>query len=169
MSTALKSWSGMRKYLEQEMLAESLKGRVRYSATTFVGMDGDCVFELYIDDMLIKRFSMETVASDLYNGGKPVDMERFWKGYWEEKNNTPIENRREFDDREFANALQVYRTVSISESLNNINPVVRMFAVLDRRVGKRTLEKMRHDISSQPEWLKAVYKVRLEAENISII
>ena len=37
MAKALGSWSGMRKYLESDMLASTLKGRIRYSCTTFVG------------------------------------------------------------------------------------------------------------------------------------
>lgn len=47
----------MRKYLEQEMLAECLRGRIRYNCNSYVGMDGCRMFELYIDDVLIKRFS----------------------------------------------------------------------------------------------------------------
>ncbi|WP_442861330.1 hypothetical protein [Butyrivibrio sp. XB500-5] len=39
MGKILKSWSGMRKYLENEMLADSLRGRVRYNCTAYVGMD----------------------------------------------------------------------------------------------------------------------------------
>ena len=39
MSKILGSWSGMRKYLEQEMLAECLHGRVRYNCNSYVGMD----------------------------------------------------------------------------------------------------------------------------------
>lgn len=39
MGKILGSQSGMRKYLEQEMLAESLKGRVRYGCTAYPGMD----------------------------------------------------------------------------------------------------------------------------------
>ena len=34
MGKILGSWSGMRKYLEQEMLASVLHGRVRYGCTT---------------------------------------------------------------------------------------------------------------------------------------
>ena len=55
------SWSGMRKYLEKEILADSLKGRVRYGCTTYVGMDGCKIFEVCIDDKQVKRFSWETV------------------------------------------------------------------------------------------------------------
>jgi len=31
MSKILGSWSAMRRYLEQDMIADSLKGRIRYS------------------------------------------------------------------------------------------------------------------------------------------
>lgn len=37
MGKILGSWSGMRKYLEQEMLADCLKNQIRYSCTTYVG------------------------------------------------------------------------------------------------------------------------------------
>ena len=39
MRKILGSWSGMRKYLEEDMLARSLRGRVRYGCTRYVGMD----------------------------------------------------------------------------------------------------------------------------------
>lgn len=38
MSKILGSWSATRKYLEKEMLAESLSGRVRYNCTAYPGM-----------------------------------------------------------------------------------------------------------------------------------
>ena len=41
-----------------------------------------------------------------------------------------------------------------------------MFAVLDRRVGKRTLVSIKDEVFEQPEWLAFFYKLRLEAENI---
>ena len=59
MHKILGSWSGMRKDLEQEMLAESLRGRVRYNSTSFPGMDGCRLFEIYLDGALAKRFAWE--------------------------------------------------------------------------------------------------------------
>ena len=61
MPKILGSWSAMREYLEKEMLAESLAGRVRYGCTSYVGMDGAKIFEICIDGKQIKRFSPETV------------------------------------------------------------------------------------------------------------
>ena len=67
---------------------------------------------------------------------------------------------------EFAEALCIYRKLNINESIISPNPIVRMFAVLDRRVGKRTLEKIKHDIQNQPKWLRYFYRLRLDSENI---
>lgn len=39
MGKILGYWGGMRKYLEQEMLAHSLHGWVPYNCITYVGMD----------------------------------------------------------------------------------------------------------------------------------
>ena len=69
MAKILGSFSGMRKYLEKEMLADSLQGRVRYGCTTYVGMDGDCVIELCIDGKQVKRFSMETIHTYFIKNG----------------------------------------------------------------------------------------------------
>ncbi|RKM63079.1 hypothetical protein D6856_02870 [Butyrivibrio sp. XB500-5] len=41
---------------------------------------------------------------------------------------------------------------------------VWMFAILDRRVGKRTLEKMADSIDSEPMWLQEVYEFRTKEE-----
>lgn len=43
---------------------------------------------------------------------------------------------------------------------------VRMFAILDRQVGKRTLEKLKANINEQPDWLQYFYNLRFEADNI---
>lgn len=166
MGKILGSWSGMRKYLEEEMLAESLKGRVRYSCTTLAGMDHCGLFGIHVDNQTIQQFSMETVASSVYDGGRPVEKWAYWRGFWAEKDNTPLEKRKAFDDMEFAEALRAYRSLSIDESLHSTNPIVRMFAILDRRVGKRTLEKVAGSIGEQQMWLQYFYRLRLNAENI---
>lgn len=166
---AEKSWSGMRKYLEEDMLADSLKNRVRYSCTKFPEMDGGGFFRIYVDKKPVKDFSMETAAKyayNLYNGERPADMHCYWQYWQDEADDTPINERGEFDDEEFASALYCYRNSDILDSLYNDDPIVRMFAVLDRRVGKRTLRSLKDEVSEQPEWLAFFYKLRLDAENV---
>ncbi len=165
------SWSGMRKYLEKEMLADSLKGRVRYGCTTYVGMDGCKIFEVCIDDKQVKRFSWETVNNYFIEKGyktieKPYGVTEYWDEFWSLLNKYPLNERTEYIDSEFADALAEYRNQDIKSSVESDNPIVRMFAVLDRRVGKRTLEELKDALAEQPEWLKRFYVFRLEAENM---
>ena len=166
------SWSGMRKYLEKEVLAECLKGRVRYNCTRFTGMEADHLFELYIDDALVKRFSLETVnsyfiAREHKQDQKPYGAGAYWDGFWKQLRSTDPQDRTEYTDDEFCDALKEYRNRDIAESLHSENPLVRMFAVLDRRVGKRRLAQLGDSFAGQPEWLQKVLGIRLDAEKQS--
>lgn len=169
MGKILSSWSGMRKYLEQEMLAECLHGRVRYNCTYYAGMDGWGLFEIYIDDKLIKRFSLDTVNTYFIKNGyientDPYGREEYWEDFWKVLDAVPLKFRTEYTDKEFSDALGHYRNQSIEESITSENPIERMFAILDRRVGKRTLVSLKEIILDLPQWLYCIYKTRMEAE-----
>ena len=73
--------------------------------------------------------------------------------------------RDSVEHKEYAEACST-ENQEIKESLYSENPIVRMFAVLDRRVGKRTLTKVKETIEEQPLWLKQFYQLRLAAEGI---
>lgn len=167
MPKAEKSWSGMRRYLEREMLAPALRGRVRYDCAAYPGMQHGIRFQVFVDGRPVRQFSMETMASWLYTGERPVDLERFWAEYCQIRESVPASSRTVHDDGEFAAALRYYRGAEIGAALASENPVVRMFAILDRRVGKRTLGKLRPQIAGQPEWLRFFYALRLSAEGLS--
>ena len=79
----------------------------------------------------------------------------------------PPDKRTEYTDEEFCKALEAYRNKDIRDSINSANPLVRMLAVLDRRIGKRTLVKICDTLNEQPEWLRQFYLLRIEAEKIS--
>ncbi|MBE6755755.1 MAG: hypothetical protein E7555_04810 [Ruminococcaceae bacterium] len=169
MSKVLGSWSGMRKYLEEEMLAESLSGRIRYGCTSYAGMDDCKIFEVCIDGKQVKRFSWETVNTYFIDNGftqnkNPYGEREYWQEFQSLLERCSINDREEYTDEEFCSALERYRGSDIQKSISSENPLVRMFAVLDRRVGKRTLDKIKEDIENQPEWLKKFYKLRISAE-----
>lgn len=171
MGKILCSWSGMRKYLEQEMLAETLKGRIRYGCTTFVGMDGCRFFEVCIDDVQVKRFSWETVNTYFINNGytknkSPIGFGEYWAEFWPLLDKYPLNKRTEYTDEEFCDSLKQYRNQDIQDSINSENPIVRMFAILDRRIGNRTLEKQKMLVEEQPVWLQQFYLLRLGSEHI---
>lgn len=165
------SWSGMRKYLEKEMLADSLNGRIRYGCTTYVGMDGCKIFEVCIDDKQVKRFSWETVNNYFVEKGyksikNPYGPLEYWDEFRSLLDKYPLNERTEYTDNEFSDALAEYRNQEITKSIQSDNPIVRMFAILDRRVGKRTLEKLKDTSDEQPDWLKQFYVLRFEAEKL---
>lgn len=171
MGKILGSWSGMRKYLEQEMLAESLKGKIRYSCTAYAGMDGCHIFEICIDGRQIKRFSWETVNSYFIDHGytvnqDPVGIGAYWAEFWALLEKYPMSERSEYTDDEFCSALAKYRNQNILDSIHSENPLVRMFAILDRRVGKRTLTSLKDEIHLQPQWLQQIYMMRFSADGL---
>ncbi len=165
------SWSGMRRYLEQDMLAEPLRGRVRYNCPSGVNLYEFQRFEICVDGRSIKSFSYDGVRSHLQrrgmlpkppsNGSMNEEMWDYWRQCAEIEGDVSMEDRTEYTDGEFADALEQYRLQDIQTSLASDNPIVRMFAVLDRRVGKRTLEKLKDEIDRQPEWLQYFYRLRL--------
>lgn len=68
------------------MLADSLKKHVRYNCTTYVGMDGCKVFEIFINDVLAKRFSLEMVNTYFIENGYKESSEfhgtnEYWKDF----------------------------------------------------------------------------------------
>lgn len=164
MGKAAGSWSAVRKVLEQDLLCEALRGRVRYRCTKYPNTEYQGIFEVFVDGRMVKNFSMESVGREaraLY--GEEGGRKEFWQNMWRHK---PDENRTEFDDQEFADALRIYRQSEIQAAVSHENPVVRMFAVLDRRLGRRSLERLREEIENQPDWLRAFYRLRLEAEGM---
>lgn len=147
------------------MIAPEWKGRVRYHCSTAVGMDGCRFFEVYIDSRCFKRFSWETVNSWFIETGlaeKPPLMSTrdYWDGFWNLLEQYPMDKRREYTDGEFCRALEEYRNSDIQKSIRSSNPIVVMFAVFDRRVGKRTLEKLRGEEGEKPEWLRELIRLR---------
>ena len=164
------SWSGMRRYLEHDMLAPCLYGRVRYGCTAYVGMDGSRIFEICIDGRPVKHFSLETVNTWFLDNGyrpgpRPVGLGEYWDGLWMLLDKVPRSRRTAYTDDEFCDALAAYRTQDIAASLHSEDPLVRMLAILDRRVGKRTLSALRDTVSKQPEWLQNFYRLRMDAED----
>ena len=151
----------MKKKLEKEYLCESLRGRVKYQLDVYsrYGSSGNCITVVLDDQPLLKAGFMYANA-ELLRQGVLSEGKHIW--------DIPMENRSVYDDEEFFEALSIYRNQSITESVNNGNPLVFMFALLDQRVGKRTLRRLMHSARVWPEWLRDLYHVRCIAEGIRL-
>lgn len=79
----------------------------------------------------------------------------------------PVSRRDEYTDKEFCTALEAYRNSDIADSLTAGDPIQRMFAVLDRRTGKRSLKKLTDTLDAQPAWLWEIILLRADAEGMN--
>ena len=81
--------------------------------------------------------------------------------------NTALEYGQ-FDQRCFYNAFNEFDNQSIERSLYSENLLIRIFAILDRRVGKRTLSKLRENIQNEPQVFQQFFSIRMDAEEMKL-
>ena len=62
--------------------------------------------------------------------------------------------------------MKEYLSLSISDALEHKQWMIRLFAILDKRCGKRTLIKLAETINTYPDVLKEFYLIRLSNEEI---
>lgn len=174
------SWGGIRKRLEQEFLCDSLKGRVQYFITHYHGApDNYGRIALRVDGKEVLKGNPYTYYRDYTSLESEMKKvlevpSREWngKGWDNSVDNESVENvvkriannKGDFEIYDITDAVAEYLESPIEKSLASENPIIRMLAVMDRRIGKRTVNKLKSEIDKQPEWLKFFYRLRIEAE-----
>lgn len=178
----MSTWSGVRKRLEQDLLCEKLRGRVQYFLTHYHGapdnygrfavrLDGkEILFANPYNEMSVCRQSEQIKAElgetrnwwELFEGDKA----RYDEIY--RLTDRACVERGVMEIYHVTDAIREYLNLSAQDALCSENAAVRMFAVLDRRIGKRTLAKVSESVRRQPEWLRPFYEVRLQAEGIPV-
>lgn len=160
------SWSNIRYKLEKEYLALSLRGRIQYFVTRYKfshDQEGRAAILLDGKEVLRGNYYNKFFKSDLF----PRD----------EKYSQRIRNEYSymdevaldlgcFDQRCFYSSFEEFDNQSIDENLKSDNLLVRILAILDRRIGKRRLLKIREEIENEPEIIQFFYNVRVEAEHL---
>ena len=162
---AHRRWAQIRRILEQDLLCEPLKGRVRYFATRYRNAHDN-----------IGRVCILVDGKEVINMTFFVEDERYAQTHERIKNEPDksfqdvyTQVYKDFADKglyypgDFGFALDEFLSLDIGEALKSDNLLVRMMAIMDRRVGKRTLEKIKPDISDLPEWLQYFYNLRIES------
>lgn len=166
------------------MICNSLKGRVRYFITKYKNSHDESGRVAIIVD------GKEIIQGNIfryYEGYREVERNlkdefnvtpRFWNGkeiennYENEKVEKYIDEIRLdegiFDVWQFTDAVDEFLSLSIEENLNSTNPLIRLLAIMDRRVGKRRLIKIKDSILEQPIWLQYFYKLRIQSEGHNI-
>ena len=159
------TWSGIRKKLEEEYLAQSLRGRVCYFCTTYKkSHDREGRAAILVDgkEVLKGTYYNFCLKWDLLPHDKPISP---WQAFL--KPNAMTLEEGIFDERTFYAAFDELDNQSIEASLESDNLLVRIFAILDRRVGKRRLEVMGETLSREESVLRDFYLLRLDAEGMN--
>lgn len=183
-----RSWSSIRKQLEQDLLCEKLRGRVQYFFTHYrkshdeearvcVRVDGKeyvmgNAYNYYVKGYAHLQNEMKQVMQI------PMRVWDFDENIFKyDEENTAVEEyikKRQIFDGAFS-AYQIMKSIedflqmNIDDAIQSDNLILKMLALLDRRIGKRRLQKMEEEMERQPDWLRFFYELRMEAEELGVL
>lgn len=160
------TWSGIRQKLENDYLAASLRGHIQYYATSYSKSPD------HNGRAAIRLDGKEIISGCYYNNWHqahrfPKD-DKYTRRMKEEfafMDDTAIQLGI-FDQCCFYRAFDEFDNQSIEESLLSEDILVRIFALLDRRVGKRRLLAMKDHIENECETIQLFFSIRAKAEHI---
>ncbi len=160
------TWSKMRTKLENEYLADSLKGRIRYFVTTYRDShDREGRAAILLDGKEIISGSYFEQWSKAHLLPKDETLEERLRSEFPFMDDTALKYGQ-FDQRCFYSAFQEFDNQSIEDSLKSSNLLIRIFAILDRRVGKKTLNRIKETIDSEPNIFNIFFTIRMKAEGL---
>ncbi|MBQ7826969.1 MAG: hypothetical protein IJ386_01745 [Clostridia bacterium] len=162
------TWSGIRHKLEKEYLAKSLQGRIQYYCTSYSrSPDHEGRASIRLD-------GEELISGCYWNNWSKAGLFPHDEKY-EERMHREFAYIDEialklgvFDQRCFYRAFDEFDNQDIDDSLNSDDLIVRIFAILDRRVGKRRLVKIKDMLNEDDEIFNMFYAIRIDAEKISL-
>lgn len=134
-------WSKTKKKLDG-IICDSLRSRIEFHCSNYRIHDG--IGRIYITVDKKEGYNMCTLKRDYYR--------------------TPVEGI--YSQVEFIETLYKYLNSKIEDCIESQNPLVKILLILDRRVGKRRLIKMKESIEKEEEIIRYFYKLRCEAERI---
>ena len=132
-------WSKTKKKLKS-FLCNSLKDRVDFFCSNYRMHDG--IGRTYITVDGNEVFNMCTLKRDYYYQPK--------EGVYSQV--------------EFLEAVNEYLSSPIEDLLKSDNTLIMILVILDRRVGKRTMENLKDTIANYEDIVQYFYKLRCSAE-----
>ena len=168
-------WSKLRKRLEN-LICESLRERVKFTVTNhrkahdqlgraFISVDKNEVFNMCT---LTSNNALFEKEEELLN-----DLQLKYDVFNEEQNYS-IQNKAHeiiategiFAQYDFFEAVEQYLNSSIEVSLQSNHIIIKILSLIDRRVGKRTLIRIKESIQQEHKIVQFFYTLRCEAERI---
>lgn len=156
-----KSWQYLNKQLS-ERLCDGLRGRVTYFLTRY-----HTVHDSYGRAAI--RLDGKELAVFTWNNGYLLEYAKH--DLWEidapkeeyQKLNREFAENGVLSEWDFLSAATEFLQMPIADALRSEDWLVRIFAVMDGRVGKRTLQKLAESevYKSYPEWVQQFFELRL--------
>ena len=175
-----KSWSNLKKQMN-DLLCDSLKGKISYFYTCYHQVHNSygratinyCKNEIAAFSW-VERYHQMYDMSEQY---KKMDDESYPSANYEDAVDaymaaSAVLTKEKWMpnctlcEADFINAITIYLNTNISAALKSDNYLLRVFAYMDRRIGKRTLIKIKDDTETLPEWVEQFYRIRCESEGL---
>ena len=145
-------WSKLKARVKERICPE-LRDKVDFHLTSYrrshddadkvwITIDGETIFK-------VKHYAYERARA-----------EAFYCGLSGAAIKSVLREVEVFNPADFGNAMRTYLDLPIAEALASTNPLIKAFAIIDRRVGKRTLLKLELAASDSP-LIIAFYSARL--------
>ena len=150
-------WSKLKTRIK-DFICPELKDRIDFFVTSYreshdgadkvwITVDGEKVFEC-------KHYPYEWAEADAY-----------YSGLRKNEVKTLLREKEIHSPRNFGEAMRVYLELPIEEALKSSDPLVKALAVIDRRIGKRTLAKLELS-DSEHSLIQMFYELRVESKHI---
>ena len=167
-----KSWSNLKKQMN-DLLCDSLKNKISYFYTSYHEVHnayGRATIRYENKELVsfswIDMYKQESETSSIYHERKQEGEKVSYLQLIGELEKEKWMPEGKLCDADFINSLTIYLKTDIATALNSDNYLLRVFAYMDRRVGKRTLIKIKDDVEKLPDWVKQFYQIRCEADGI---
>ena len=166
----MSTWSGMRNKLESDYLCPALRGHIQYFATSYSkSADHEGRAAIRLDGVEVLRSNYYAYEQNYWNRYQALRRE----GIGQDDRTAPFRLAHEgtlndgcFDKGFFYEAFHEFDNQSIEKSLVSKNPLVRILALLDRRLGKRRLLALEESMEQELDWVRAFYVIRMQAEGL---
>lgn len=159
-----KSWSGLKKQLN-EGLCDEFKNRITFFLTRYHSVHdsyGRAAIQLDGKELVIfswiEMYHQENDISELHKADvrKPYDeVKERMKPKWD--------SHCTYSEMDFLDAVLQFRNMTIQDALKSENYIIKILAILDKRIGDRTLAqiKARNEYVHYPVWAQQFYQLRL--------
>ncbi len=168
-------WSKLKKRIE-ERICDSLKGRVEIHSTRYRGthddegrswitIDKKDVFSACTMKWMVEFHSVDNQLKKINEGLDVENTESNLYFFPENQAHSILKKQGIYSQYEFYDAIETSLNMPVDKALKSDNALIRAFAIIDKRVGKRRLPKLCTELG-EDALVNTLYRLRCETEGI---